>query len=109
MPATCWAMIDETADTIDLPPEMADLAADVLRIRDQIKEREKRLTVVEAQLMAALGNHRDGIISAEDGAQWHVDWPTRNYKAQPERVTPAKPAYSIRQKSLKITKIGGGQ
>jgi hypothetical protein len=35
-------------------------------------------------------------------ADWEVRWPMRHYKAQPERVVPAKEASSVRQSTLTI-------
>jgi hypothetical protein len=33
---------------------------------------------------------------------FHIKWPMRHYKAQPERVVPAKEGYSVRQSTLSI-------
>ncbi len=34
-----------------------------------------------------------------------ISWPMRNYKAQSERLIPAKEAYSVRQSSLSIKEL----
>jgi hypothetical protein len=34
--------------------------------------------------------------------RFEIRWPMRSYKAQPEKVVPAKDAYSIRQSTLSI-------
>jgi hypothetical protein len=33
---------------------------------------------------------------------WTLKWPMRHYKATPEKITPAKEAYSIRQSTITI-------
>ena len=34
-----------------------------------------------------------------------MDWPTRHYKGQPQKIIPAKESYSVRQKTLKIREV----
>ncbi|HBY67995.1 MAG TPA: hypothetical protein DEG69_09690, partial [Flavobacteriaceae bacterium] len=49
------------------------------------------------------------LIKDADGGQTNahtVMWPMINYKAQPEKITPAKEARSVRAKTLRIKKHG---
>ena len=51
----------------------------------------------ELRIMKSMGDAQRG-----SSARYVVDWPLRNYKAQPEKTVPAKDARTIRLKSLKI-------
>jgi len=37
--------------------------------------------------------------------RFEIRWPMRSYKAQPEKIVPAKEAYTIRQTTLAIKEI----
>jgi len=37
--------------------------------------------------------------------KYKINWGMRNYKAQPEKITPAKEAYSVRQSTLTIKEL----
>ena len=54
---------------------------------------------IQAQIMDEMGN-----ASVGRTGEWIVQWKMRNYKAQPEKVVPAKDAYTIRSKTLTIKK-----
>ncbi len=56
---------------------------------------------IQAQIMDEMGN-----ASVGRTGDWIVQWKMRNYKAQPEKVVPAKDAYTIRSKTLTIKKNG---
>jgi len=43
--------------------------------------------------------------SSAQAGRYKVSWPMRHYKASPEKITPAKEAYSIRQSTLTIKEI----
>jgi hypothetical protein len=51
-------------------------------------------------LMQILKNHKYGIVG-----KYQISWPTRSYKAQPAKITPAKEAYTVRQSTLTIKEI----
>jgi predicted phage-related endonuclease len=76
---------------------MEDLAAKYMALKDQIKSGEEALDAISNSMKEALGNHERGI-----AGRYEIKWPMRNYKAQPEKVTPAKPAYSIRQSNVTV-------
>ena len=77
--------------------------ADLLNQHETTKDMIKKLQVVndkiQAQIMDELGNASEGRIG-----DWIVQWKTRKYKAQPEKIIPPKDAYEIRSKTLTIKK-----
>ena len=55
-------------------------------------------------LMAFMGDHETAI-GTVGNERIMLKWPMRQFKAQPERVVPAKDARSVRQKTLTIKEI----
>lgn len=95
-------IIYPTADAepaIELP-DMEDLAERYIALKDQIKQGEEALELISLNMKEALGNHEKGI-----AGRFEIKWPMRNYKAQPEKVTPAKPAYSVRQSNVTVKEV----
>jgi predicted phage-related endonuclease len=85
---------DEEIDLGDeaevLASEIAALKADIKAAQDKITDKEKSLKVLMQEFSAA----RAG--------RWEIKWPMRHYSAVPQKITPAKEAYSIRQSTLTI-------
>jgi len=82
------------------PIELNSLADDVerlVRLRQEVKDIEAEIESLQTKVMSEMQDHE----SAQVG-NYTVKWPTRHYKAQPEKVTPAKDARTIRLKSLQI-------
>ena len=52
------------------------------------------------KLKVAMGNH-----TRARTKNYNINWNFINYKAQPEKITPAKSAHSIRKKTLEIKKF----
>ena len=93
---------DDSLPPMDLEP-VADLAMTYYDARRAAKAAEALAKSIEPKLMDALGNHESGILNDEFGNPlFEVKWPTRSFKAQPEKIVPAKPARVERQKSLTI-------
>lgn len=86
-----------TGDQIDMAVEMADQAAIIVDCKNQIKALEAEIDGAEQAIKAAMGSATKAV-----GCGFTVSWPMRNYKAQPEKLVPAKEAYSIRQSNLTI-------
>lgn len=86
-----------TGDQIDLSMDMADQAALIVDCKNQIKTLEAEIDRAEQAIKAAMGS-----ATKAAGCGFTVSWPMRNYKAQPEKLVPAKEAYSIRQSNLTI-------
>ena len=84
---------------------LTEETSELLKQHEQTKEMMASLKVVnekiQAQIMDEMGN-----ASVGRTGEWIVNWKMRKYKAQPERVVPAKDAYEIRSKTLTIKKNG---
>jgi predicted phage-related endonuclease len=81
--------------------EEEDFLAYTIKLAKQaIKDKEDEISKSEAKLKALMREH-----SVARTAAYEIKWPMRHYKAQPERVVPAKEAYSVRQSSLAIKEI----
>jgi len=100
--ARTWSTGEEDAPPIQLQRDAVDLIDDILVAREVIKAAEATAEAAQTALMEMLGNHTEGSVVDADGTAYRVRWPMRKYKAQPEKVVPAKEAYQIRLKSLDI-------
>lgn len=83
--------------TIELPAEAAGHIATIQIAKEKISLEEERLASATKALMDIMGE-------AEVAVYGHtqVVWGSRSYKAQPEKVVPAKEAYTVRNKTLQI-------
>ena len=70
--------------------------------RDEKRALEAEIDEAETMLKEMLGNHEEGRVEA-DGSTYYVKWPMRQYKAA--KTTEAKPARSIRAKTLTIKEV----
>lgn len=100
--AKLWPNPDDEAPSVILPPEAGQMINDYLTAKRTIEVGERIVEDVSTGIMEMLGNHVSGIARDADGKVWHVKWPTRTMKPQPEKVTPAKPGGTIRLKTLQI-------
>jgi predicted phage-related endonuclease len=84
-------------EEVDLPVSVADMAKGIIDNKAAIRAAEASIEEAEKLIKEQLGQ-------AEKGRAGHyvISWPMRNYKAQSERLVPAKQAYSVRQSSLSI-------
>lgn len=80
-------------DLDDIEPDIERLES----LRAQRSEIDDEIGELEVAIMTKMDDAEIGLSS-----QYRVEWPVRHYKAQPEKVTPAKQARKIRLKSLKI-------
>jgi predicted phage-related endonuclease len=87
---------DEAA-VVNLPGRAEQLADQILAANAAIKEAEGKRSEAETELKAMLGQASKGT-----AGRFEIRWPMRSYKATPEKVVPAKDAYSIRQSTLSI-------
>ena len=62
-------------------------------MEDQVAEKELKLK----EMMQGFGSAKCG--------KWQIKWPMRHYKETQEKITPAKPAYSVRQSTLSIKEL----
>lgn len=77
------------------------LAEQIMSAKSVIREAETSIDNAEKQLKELMGQAERG-----RAGRFVISWPMRNYKAAPERLVPAKPAYSVRQSTLSIKELG---
>lgn len=82
---------------INLPARAEQLADQITAAKAAIEEAEGKRAEAETELKAMLGEASKGT-----AGKYEIRWPMRSYKAQPEKVVPAKAAYTIRQSTLSI-------
>lgn len=79
---------------------VADYAQTIVNNKAAIRAAEAGIEEAEKKIKEALGQAERG-----RAGQYLVSWPMRNYKAAPERLVPAKEAYSVRQSTLSIKEL----
>jgi len=84
-------------DQITLPADCASLAGQIVQNKLRIKEIEAQIEADEIKIKSVMGDAAKAV-----GGGYTISWPMRSYKAQPEKLVPAKEAYSIRQSNLTI-------
>ena len=103
-----WEKAELDREPIELPEEAEDYV-DMLQLANaSLKKWEGIKEKSTASLMALLEENEIGYSwTVKDGERvcTQVKWPTINYKAREERIVPAKEAYSVRQKTLKIKEM----
>jgi len=86
---------EEKTET-DITPLEEDIAR-LERLRADRDGFNAEIESIETRIMEAIGDAHVGTTP-----NFRVEWPVRRYKAQPEKISPAKPERVIRLKSLKI-------
>lgn len=84
-------------EPIKLDTHAEHLAKKILAAQSMIKEYEATKELAEKELKELLGQ-----ATKATAGGYTISWPLRSYKAQPEKVVPAKEAYTIRQSTLTI-------
>jgi predicted phage-related endonuclease len=84
-------------EEIALPAEALQMAEIITTAKAVIREAEAGIERAEMRIKELMGQAEKG-----RAGSFLISWPMRNYKAQSERLVPAKPAYSVRQSSLSI-------
>lgn len=77
--------------------EYDDRVERLLRLRQDAKDIENEIEALQTAIMQQM---QDAEVAT--CGKYIVKWPVRHYKAQPEKVTPAKDARSVRLKTLQI-------
>lgn len=80
--------------------DISDLDDDIDRLERLKADRrafDEEIEKIETRIMSAIGDAHVGTTP-----RYRVEWPVRHYKPQPEKITPAKEARTIRLKTLKI-------
>lgn len=101
--ADAWIKYDEAIpeEVAELDPKAIDILAQIENLDENIKLMGKQKDQLQAQIMDMMGNAEQAVVG-----DYHVNWGMINYKAQPEKVVPAKEAYSVRRKSIRIKQVG---
>ncbi len=85
---------------INLGENFESIAAAVVDLKAKKKILDGQVTHHELELKKVMKD-----FSSAQAGRYKVSWPMRHYKASPEKITPAKEAYSIRQSTLTIKEI----
>jgi hypothetical protein len=88
------------AEKNEIPVELNGLENDIYHLellRDHRRQLNEEVEELEVKIMTAMGDATLG-----QAGPYRVEWPVRNYKAQPERIVAAKEARVIRLKSLVV-------
>jgi len=88
------------ADIKILNKKLSIYADQALECDRVIKEARLHKELCMEKLREALGNHSHGRLGS-----YSLNWGFINYKAQPEKIIPAKPARTIRKKNIHIKKF----
>jgi hypothetical protein len=83
-------------DAVELP-SLTDRVDQLMKLREESKQIEAQIEALQTDIMCEMQDNEVAIVG-----EYTVKWPTRHYKAQPEKVTPAKDARTIRLKTLQI-------
>lgn len=78
-------------------PQLTDKVQRLVNLRQDAKAIETEIDALQTEIMCEMQDAEEAIIGS-----YRVKWPVRKYKAQPERVVPAKDAYEVRLKTLQI-------
>lgn len=87
-------------ETKILPEDTLEFIKQLEQTNDMIKNLGAMKEKLSAHIMDQMGN-----ASVGRTGEYVINWKMRKYKAQPERVVPAKDAYEIRSKTLTIKKL----
>jgi hypothetical protein len=84
-------------DVLEMDEGYTTIIARHENINAEIKELQKEQDCIQTALMEKIANHEKAVCGS-----YQLDWGYINYKATPERVTPAKEARSVRRKQVRI-------
>jgi predicted phage-related endonuclease len=87
---------EATEETVNLS-EMENKVESILQMRQDIKDMEEQIKLYQAQIMAKMADRK----YAQAG-NYLVTWGEMNFKATPEKITPAKPARTVRSANIRI-------
>jgi predicted phage-related endonuclease len=95
-----WSRTAPDEEAVVLDSSLENYAATILQAKQEIENLQAQIEGAEIAIKTALQSRPAGI-----AGRYQIKWPMRHYKAQPEKVVPAKEAYSIRQSTLSIKEI----
>ena len=91
---------DQSEDIKRLDNSLGIYADQILECDRVIKDAKVHKDLCMEKLKEAMGNHVAAKVS-----DYFLDWGFISYKAQPEKITPAKEARTLRKSNIKIKKI----
>ena len=103
-----WNQQETDAEPITLPDDALVHIERIGSVDKEMKRLKEEKDTSTAYLMSLLKENGKGIIDTIRGnasLSYIVEWPMRHYKSKPVQTIPAKEAYSIRTKTLKIKEI----
>ena len=95
-----YSVASSESEPVELDDAAAEYAKLILECKAEIEARTELINQCETQLKELLQDKPVGI-----AGKYKINWGMRNYKAQPEKITPAKEAYSVRQSTLTIKEL----
>ena len=103
----CHSTTDGKLPPLDLDPDDTDamIALEQLVLaKRKLSDAEEDIEDAQMTLMERMGNHETafGMVGNQ---RVMLKWPMRKYRAQPEKIVPAKEARTVRQKTLTIKEI----
>lgn len=93
-----WPSGDD--ETVVLEPDAEQIAAEIADARKKISELQEFIEIKETQIKSMMTTHTKAV-----AGKYRITWPMRSYKAQPERIVPAKDAYVVRQSSITVREM----
>ena len=88
-----YPKIDEAAQPLALDHSFQKLCKEHILLKATISDAHAALELIQK----GMGNHA----KAELG-DYKISWPMKNFKARPEKIVPAKDAYSVRQSTITV-------
>jgi hypothetical protein len=85
---------------VELGEDAGALAMKILAAKADKAKLDEMINTSEMQLKSLMQDAE----KARAG-RYAISWPMRNYRAQPEKITPAKAAFSVRQSTLAIKEV----
>lgn len=87
-------------EAVDLGDDFEAAASAIVELKAKAKILQEQIERHETTVKSVMQE-----FSSAKAGRYSISWPMRHYKAQPEKVTPAKEAYSVRQSTLTIKEM----
>jgi len=102
--AVAYSRTNDDAPPLELEGDDAMWVDHLMTAKANKAMAEREIDIATAALMDTMGSH-DTAFASVGNRRVQVKWPTRKMRAQPEKVTPAKPETVVRQKTLTLKEI----
>ena len=102
--AVAYSRTDDDAPPLELDGDDAAWVDHLMTAKANKAMAEREIDIATAAIMDKMGSH-DTAFASVGNRRVQVKWPTRKMRAQPERITPAKPETVMRQKTLTLKEI----